>query len=389
VKVAHVSWLLSSAGGGIPPVARALAAAQAGLGHESALLGVRDDEGPAAAELPLCAGRVYAAVGPKAVGFAPGLAHALARLSPEVVHLHGLFTWPSQAVRRWGARAGCPVMIAPHGMLEPWALARSAWKKRLFWWLVEGDNLARAACLHALNEAEAANFRRLGLRNPVAVVPNGVDLPAEAPAPDELGRRFPLAAGRPVLLFLARLHPKKGLPALLDAWAALAAERAKDGWLLVVAGPDQLGHEAEMRARSAALGLEHDVLFTGPLAGEVKAAAFAAADGFVLPSHSEGFSIAVLEAMSYGVPVVLTRQCNFDLSRLGAGWVCEPDGGSVRGALGSFLACSCAERQAMGRRGYEAVKAGYTWEMASRKLIDVYAWMLGSGPRPAWVELAP
>jgi glycosyltransferase involved in cell wall biosynthesis len=280
------------------------------------------------------------------------------------------------------------VVIAPHGMLEPWALKRSAWKKKLFWWLVEGDNLRHSACLHALNNAEAANFRQLGLRNPIAVVPNGVLLPTKVPDLLDFERAFPAAVARPILLFLARIHPKKGLPSLLDAWAALAKEGLlKDGWLLVIAGPDQLGHEIEMRERARLLGLEHNVLFTGPLRGDAKASAFSAARGFVLPSHSEGFSIAVLEAMSFGLPVVLTRQCNFDVAKLGAGWVCEPDSASLVRALRDFLESSDDARKEMGRKGRDVVRAEYTWDMAARKLLQVYAWVLGGGQRPASVEL--
>jgi poly(glycerol-phosphate) alpha-glucosyltransferase len=388
VKLAHLTWLVSEAGGGIPPVARALVRAQASMGHLAELHGLVETahrSGPHDARV-----KASAIAGPVALGFSPSLGPKLRRFSPDVTHLHGLFTWPSQVARRWGARTRRPVVIAPHGMLEPWALRRSAWKKKLFWWAIEDENLHRAGCLHALNVQEADNFRRLGLRNPIAVIPNGVELPSVLPDPLEFGRRWPALAYRKVLLFLGRIHPKKGLPVLLDALSLLATDRFRqDGWILTVAGPDQLGHTAEVREKARRLGLEHDVVFTGPLHGSEKASAFAGASAFVLPSHSEGFSVAVLEAMSYGLPVVITRQCNFDVAALAAGWVCEPERDSVARALRGLLECSDAERRRIGQRGRDAVAAGYTWDCAATRLVKTYEWLLGGGPKPSDVEFFP
>ena len=388
MKLAHLTWLVSEAGGGIPPVARALVRAQASMGHSAELHGLLETAHNA--EQYDARIKTSAIAGPVALGFSPSLGPNLEMFSPDVMQLHGLFTWPSQVARSWAARTGRPVVIAPHGMLEPWALQRSAWKKKLFWWAIENDNLRRAGCLHALNVQEADNFRRLGLRNPIAVVPNGVELPSVAPDPAEFGRRWPALAYRKVLLFLGRIHPKKGLPVLLDALSVLANDRFRqDGWILAVAGPDQLGHTAEVREQARRLGLERDVVFTGPLHGLEKSAAFAGACAFMLPSHSEGFSVAVLEAMSYGLPVVVTRQCNFDVAALAAGWVCEPERDSVARALRSLLECSDGERRRIGRRGRDAVAAGYTWDSAATRLVKMYEWLLGGGPKPSDVEFFP
>jgi poly(glycerol-phosphate) alpha-glucosyltransferase len=335
--------------------------------------------------------RLFPARGPLALGWAPGMARALAGAPPDLVHLHGLFTWPSHAVRAFGRRTGRPVVVAPHGMLEPVALARSAWKKRLFRLAVEDDNLRRAACLHALNAPEARGFRALGLENPVAIVPNGVDLPPGSAQPDSgaLRRRFPALPPGQLLLFLGRLHPKKGLLPLVDAWAQLEAARSldRDGWTLVVAGPDQVGHEAEVRRRVAERGLGARVFFAGPLHGEAKAEAFAAADAFVLPSFSEGFSVAVLEAMAYRLPVLVTRACNFDVESPGAGLLCDPDPGSVAAGLRELMSRTPAERAAMGAAGRALVERAYTWPAIAASLVAVYSWLLGGGERPAAVEV--
>lgn len=386
MRIAHLSWLLSPRGGGIPPVMTALAGAQQAAGNEIRVMGVADPLAP-----PIDAScLVFPARGPLALGWAPGLAPALQSYAPDLLHLHGLFTWSSQVTRDWRRRTGRPVVVSPHGMLEPWALANSAWKKKLFSWLIERDNLCGTACLHALSDTEAASIRQFGLRNPIAVLPNGIDL-SQLPKPLPRGVfevLFPVAGSRRVLLFLGRLHPKKGLPHLLQAWAAVRSEGLGRDWRLAIAGPDQLGHASEIRIQARALGLDEQVFFAGPLQGEQKWAALSAASGFVLPSFSEGFPVAVLEAMAFGLPVLLTRQCNLDVQALGAGLLCEPTADSVAAQLRSFFSLSETEWGAMGRRGRQAVEARYTWQVIARAVDQVYAWVLGGGDPPPCVQSA-
>jgi poly(glycerol-phosphate) alpha-glucosyltransferase len=274
-------------------------------------------------------------------------------------------------------------------MLEPWALANSAWKKKVFWWLIEEPNLRTARCLHALSSQEAQSFRRLGLNNPIAIVPNGVSVPD---VPVEVGAfrtRFPAVGDRRVLLFLGRIHPKKGLANLFDAWKSIVTKDSeyRKNWVLVVAGPDQRGHAAALQARAEHLGIGNDVIFTGALAGDRKSEAFAASAAFVLPSFSEGFSMAALEAMSQGLPVLLSNQCNFDVAALGAGWVCEPTVESIASSLRQVVGATDSGRRTLGERARHVVQTQYTWEIAGRRLLDVYHWLLGGGAPPDAVRL--
>jgi poly(glycerol-phosphate) alpha-glucosyltransferase len=277
-------------------------------------------------------------------------------------------------------------------MLEPWALAHSAWKKGLFRRVVEDRNLRSAACIHALCGQEAQGIRTLGFGAPIAVIPNGIDLEGtrEAGSANAFPATYPEARGRRIILFLGRIHPKKGLPHLLDAWAELARkERSKiEGWLLVIAGPDQMGHTAGNQARARALGISNDVLFTGPLYGDAKRAVLAAASGFVLPSFSEGFSMAILEAMAWHIPVLVTRQCNLDVESLGAGFLAEPSAASVSEQLRRFLALGDKERRRMGERGRKVVEERYTWPTIARQMTQAYEWVLGGGQRPDCIEAA-
>jgi poly(glycerol-phosphate) alpha-glucosyltransferase len=276
-------------------------------------------------------------------------------------------------------------------MLDPWALANSAWKKRVFWFLVEEGNLRKCRVLHALCESEARSIRSVGLRNPIAVIPNGVD-------PDMvqgnahsrfLEGRFPEARCRPIMIFVGRIHPKKGLLNLLKAWTAVAAVRKPEGWLLVIVGPDANGHESDLRKQVSQFGIGRDVLFAGSLHGVEKWAALASARAFVLPSFSEGFSVAVLEAMATGLPVLVTRQCNFDVEQINAGLVADPTPASLEEQLRDFLSMGPSERRAMGERGRIVAIADYSWSAISERMILAYRWAIGGGHMPSFMEVRP
>ena len=305
----------------------------------------------------------------------------------EVVHSHGLWMYSDYLAFQSAKARRKPHVITPHGMLEPWALANSARKKKVMRRVFQDRALQNARVLHALCEAEAQVMRDLGLANPIALIPNGVNLFdfAALPDPAAFDEAFPVARARRVLLFMARLHPKKGLLPLLQAWRQLKAD---SGWLLVLAGPDEAGHRAQLEAQVEKLGLSNAVLFTGMLDGPLKRAALARADGFVLPSFSEGFSIAVLEAMACGVPVVLTPECHFpDAVAARAALQAAPEADSLQAQLRVLLGMNDEERAQMGRRGRELVERSYTWERVAADFERLYLWCADAGEKPACVQL--
>jgi len=303
---------------------------------------------------------------------------------PDVYHGHGIWELPVHYMSAVARKRGRPYLIAPHGMLEPWALRFSAWKKRLAGVLFQDRDLQRADCLHAVTQAEVKSFRDYGLENPVAVVPNGVDLEELQPSRERGERfraKFPRTKDRKIVLFLSRIHPKKGLEMLIEVWGRVRREFAE--WALVIAGPDQLGHRAKIEAMVEGLGLADSVVFTGPLYEEDKLAALSAADVFVLPSHSEGFSVAVLEAMSCGLPVLITSGCNFpEAATAGVGVVCESEPADLQRSLCALLGARDAERGEMGMRGKALMEARFTWERLAAQMLEVYEWLLGRRDRP-------
>lgn len=300
------------------------------------------------------------------------------------VHLHGLWE-ASTAVAAEAARSlGKPYVLSAHGMLEPWALASKRLKKLLYGRMIERSNVASATCLHALTRAEAEQYVRFGARSPIAVIPNAVECPADTD-PMPFLQSHPALRGKRLVLFLARLHPKKGLDLLLEVWTTLAPQFPEAH--LVIAGPDSEGTEARLRALVASRSLGDSVVFTGMLRGTMKWSALAAAEAFVLPSYSEGLSVSVLEAMAMGRPVVITEECHMpEVSRRGAGWVIAADADPLRGALADVLRARPAVNRAIGQRGQELIAERYCWPVVSRQMAEVYAWALG-GRMPESVDL--
>lgn len=326
---------------------------------------------------------------------ASGLEIWLRKKEMDLLHTHGLWTYPSQVVPRIAKMKSLPWLVSPHGMLDGWALANARWKKKLAAIWFENRHLGGASCVHALCAAEAESIRAFGLRNPVCVIPNGVELPMG------LERR---AEGREcrMLLFLGRLHPKKGLVNALRAWSKAGRVDCR----FVIAGWDQGGHEAELKKLCDEIGLawvsssvaelldggammnkDGSVCFVGPAFGEMKDRLLRAADLFILPSFSEGLPMAVLEAWAYGLPVIMTDHCNLPEGfERDAAIRTGTDSESIACGLTSALAATDSSLMSMGQNGRRLVERQFTWPRVAAQMKEVYEWVLGGGNAPSCVE---
>src|SRR5438876_8714841 len=248
-------------------------------------------------------------------GYSNQLVPALLGADLDILSTHGLWKYCSVVSQRWHLRTGRPYIVHPEGMLESWALRNAKWKKRIAALLYEDRHLRGAACLRALSEAEAQSIRAYGLRNPVCIIPNGVDLPertesSELKAGNSVLQKF--AQGRKILLYLGRLHPKKNVANLIRAWKQTldAHPQTRKEWVLAIAGWGQAGYECELKKLASDNGLPASVSFLGPLFGQEKEAAYRVCDAFILPSLSEGLPMTVLEAWAHAKPVLMTPECN-------------------------------------------------------------------------------
>jgi poly(glycerol-phosphate) alpha-glucosyltransferase len=359
------------------------------------VVALRDEfsEADAARWLPLKP-RVAKIFGPSGFGYSAGLMDLMDR-EADLAYCAALWKYPAWAVMRWQNMTSKPVIVAPHGSLDTWALQNSRWKKKIASLLFKTKQLKQATCFRALCQAEADAIRAYGLKQRIEVVPNGVELPENLTTEDTENTER-----KKKLLFLGRIHPKKGLSGLLKAWAEI--QNPKSGiknsreWQLVIAGWDQGGHEGELKALCAELGLKvvqrskhvpcsataqgADVVFYGPAFGGEKVQLLRRADAFVLPSLSEGLPMSVLEAWAYGLPVVMTPECH-----LPEGFASQAAleirngkmGDSKWSGLQQLLDMSDSDRIEMGRRGRRLVEEKFTWPKVAAQMKQLYEEILG------------
>jgi glycosyltransferase involved in cell wall biosynthesis len=256
-------------------------------------------------------------------------------------------------------------------MLDPWSLSQKRWKKRMALALGYRAALNRAAFLHVLNADEQRLIAPLQLTTRSVVLPNGVFIEELEPLPSRgaFRTRHPSLGAAPFVLFLSRLHPKKGLDVLAEAFAEVARRRSDVH--LVVAGPDD-GAQGDFQRRVTAAGIGSRVQVVGPLYGRDKLAALVDAACFCLPSRQEGFSVAITEALACGVPVVISEACHFpEVAAAGAGVVVALEPSRIAEALELTLAHP-AQAARMGAAGSALVRANYTWDAIAAKTLSAY-----------------
>ncbi len=316
--------------------------------------------------------------------------HQLAGFNPDILHLHGIWSQMSLSTRLWTATHLTPSIISPRGMLDPWALRNSRLKKVVAGFLYERRGIRKASVMHALCASERNSIRKFGYDGPICTIPNGVDIDDAAYADVEL----PAAFGDPrrKLLFLGRMHPKKGVVELVRAWqkAAAASPSAAREWMLIVAGWDEAGYTDVVREAVQSAGLADRVQIVGPLFAGHKVRAIRACEAFVLPSFSEGLPIAVLEAWAQGRPSLITDECNLPE---GAEHECAfqvaPTIDAIAEGLSELFSSSQAELVEMGSRARELASARFSWDLVAKSTRDAYEWMLGGGPAPPTFDLGP
>ncbi|MCC9640869.1 glycosyltransferase [Rhodopirellula sp. JC740] len=309
---------------------------------------------------------------------------------PDLVHPQFIWSYGSMATLRWvQANPSRRHIISPRGMLDPWAVRNSRWKKQIAGMLFEHKHLRKAACIHALCDSEAESIRKFGLKNPICVIPNGIDIPddcssvrSELVNTNLFGRRDD---PRQTMLFVGRIHEKKGLSQLIVAWK-IARDRLND-WRLVIAGWDDGGHQQELEKTVKDLELSDAVIFAGPIYGEAKSAALMVADAFILPSFSEGLPMSVLEAWAYRLPLLMTAQCNLRIgfkNECGVEIDTAPE--KLARSLIAFADLPVADRRAMGESGRSLVEESFQWSTIASEMSEVYRWVLGQRDAPACVQ---
>lgn len=289
--------------------------------------------------------------------------------SGTILHDHGQWSAINRASAKLARNRRLPRVVSPRGMLSPWARRYKWWKKSLAWRLFAKRDLAEAVVIHATSELEARELRELGVKQPIAIIPNGVEPLAEVAASSSLER--------PYVLFLSRIHEKKGIHELLRVWRELPCRE----WDLVLAGPDEQHLIANHK-------LPERVRYVGAVEGAAKARLMREASLFVLPTHSENFGVVVAESLLAGVPVITTHGAPWQaLQTEQCGWWIPMSEPALRETLTAAMQLTAAERQAMGRRGQLLAQREFGWPRIASEMAAVYEWILGGGHPPACVTL--
>ena len=336
---------------------------------------------------------------------------------PDIVHIHALWSPFLHRAMRWARSKKLPIIYSPHGMLTPWALNNKRLKKLTALALYQYWDLRLAEMFHVTAESELDDIRRLELKHPVVIAPLGVNLPSEV-LPDRHNNPR-------IALFVSRIHPKKGLLNLIDAWAKLKKQSAVEHWKFIITGPDQDGHAGEVMERAMTAGVGHDFEMIGPVFGKQKDDLYAKANLFVLPSFSENFGVVVIEALAYGCPVITTKgtpwaellgnatgvtgwqggrempreesptypaklatPANPAIAANGrCGWWIDIGIEPLAEALREAMCLTDEERRAMGENGRRLVKNRYTWPAIADQMKSAYEWLLTGGEKPDCVRV--
>lgn len=325
-------------------------------------------------------------VGPKRVGRSPEMYRWLKSKvrTREVDIIHGHEMWQMNALYPGWVTKGqkAKLVFSPRGTLSSWAMNQGSSLKGMFWSLFQRPAIENTACFHATGEHEYDDIRRLGFRQPVAIIPNGIDIPIV----EELGRS---ESGR-VVLFLGRMHPVKGIDNLLKAWSVI--QDIHPDWRLEIAGSDvtngmSSGYLLELKTLARSLKTKR-VFFMGELNGDQKFRAYRKADLYVLPSRSENFGVTIAESLASGTPVLTTTGTPWEkLNEKDCGWCIDLNDTKLSDSLGKAMELSQDRLRRMGKKGVDWMSDEYSWERIGKMTSSVYEWLLYGGNKPACVNI--
>lgn len=316
----------------------------------------------------------YKIIGPSSFAMTFDLYSKLRNAQPDVIHLQGIWRFSSLVLLWYKKHHKATVsIIAPRGMLDPWAVKNSQWKKKIVNFLFENKNLKSADCIHALCKSEYESIRKFGIKTPVAIIPNGINLP--------INPVFDRDGDKKVLLFIGRIHPKKGLRELIGALAILKRNTPKffETWTVRIAGWDQNGHINELQKQATENDLQDDINFVGPVYNKDKELELCRASAFILPSFSEGLPMSILEAWSYSLPVIMTEYCNIQEGFASASAIkIEPNLEDIYEKLIELYNLDEVDLMEMGKNGYSLVKTQFTWDSIAVKTTALYNYLLNA-----------
>ncbi|MCF2660180.1 glycosyltransferase [Parabacteroides distasonis] len=297
----------------------------------------------------------------------------------DLVHAQGIWLPIYNKMAMILRKHGIPYVMTPRGALEPWCLEQKKWKKKIAMWLYQKKDLQKAAAILTTADMEAQHLRELGIKTPLAVIPNGIDVSEYQCRPADC-----LSSVKKQIVFLSRIHQKKGIEILINVWENLRIDFPD--WNVVIAGNGEESYIEQLKNVISSKGLSDVVEIIPPVFGEAKHKLYMESSLFVLPTYSENFGMVVAEALACGVPVVTTNGTPWqELNDENIGWCVDLSEQNIENAIRDALSLPAEVLFAMGQRGSMHINENYLYTSVAKKNIELYKWILEGGERPEFM----
>ena len=295
----------------------------------------------------------------------------------DLIQIQSMWDMPYHKVMVEARKLGIPYIVTPRGMLEPWSLSQKKWKKKLAWWLYQRNDVQKSVCVFTTAKMEADHVSNLGITTCKAVIPNGIET-------DSYPCKTSIDVVKKQVLFLSRVHVKKGIEILFDAWKRIHSEFAE--WQLLVVGNGEAEYIQSLENRVACLGLKDSIKILPPVFGNDKIQLYQESALFCLPSYSENFGMAIAESMSCGTPVITTTNCPWNiLNDTSTGWCIDLSVDNLERALREALSMNPTEFYDMGQKASKLIYDNFDYRSVTRKTLRLYEWLLGGGEKPEFI----
>lgn len=328
---------------------------------------------------------------PKRLGYSKQYLQSLLSTPADVAHLHVLWMYQSAMIYKWHLKYKKPFITTVNAMLDPWAVKNAYFKKRVAYYLYERSAMKACSCFQVNTQSEFEFARMYGIKNPVAIVKNGISIPDLTKQYKDPPWKNMVSKDKKILLYLSRVHPKKGISNLINALSILKTSNypEHENWVLVIVGCKEDGtHEKELQNLVVKNKLEEKVLFLGQYFDDDMQACYYHSHAYILPTYSDGMPLAALNAWAFGKYSLLTPACNlsegFDA---GVAKKIEPNPDDIALGLKHLFQKSDEELKELGQKAYAFVKKEYSWKDMAYKISEVYKWVGGSGPQPSFVQV--
>ena len=295
----------------------------------------------------------------------------------ELIQIQSVWEMPYHKVMVKARKLNIPYIVTPRGMLEPWSLSQKKWKKRLAWWLYQRNDVQKSACVFTTAKMEAEHVSALGITTCKAVIPNGIET-VGYPC------KSSIEGVKKQVLFLSRVHVKKGIELLFEAWKRILPDYVD--WQLLVIGNGEAEYIHSLENRVENLGLKDCIKILPPVFGEAKIKVYQESALFCLPSFSENFGMAIAEAMSCGTPVITTTNCPWNIRNdTKTGWCIDLSVDNLENALREAMGMDANALYDMGQRASKLIYDNFDYRSVTRKTLRLYEWLLNSGEKPEFV----